>query len=746
VARSEAGLVVSLVVLLTSSLTPGPGRATGARRSAVPEETAGKVKPAGAAAAPEAAGPPAPPPTRAAAVAETLHGVEVADPYRWLEDGDSAEVRAWVEAQNAHTRALLDARPGRETTRARLGRLLAIGTLGTPAVRGERLFYTRRDEGQDQPVLRVREGARGEDRALVDPNRLSADGTVALDWWYPSEDGALLAYGVSESGDEKSTLRVLKVATGEHLPDVIPHTRYCSLAWLPDGSGFYYTRYPAPGQVPEGEENYHRHVFFHRLGDDPARDGKIYGQERKPQDMIEISTSPEGRWLLLAVHEGWSRSDLYAMDLQAEGRPLVTVAQGIDALFGGEILGDTLYLLTNHEAPRYRLFAVDLRRPERVRWRLLIPQSDAVLTQVAHAAGGRMIAHYLKDASSRIRVHRADGSLEKEIRLPALGTVAGVSGRHDARHAFWGFSSFTVPPAVYRYDTTGGKVALWEQVKSGVDLSRLEVRQVFYPSRDGTRVSMFLVHRKGLRRDGANPTLLYGYGGFNVSETPEFSRSTVLWLERGGVYAVANLRGGGEYGEEWHRAGMRERKQNVFDDFIAAAEWLIRDRITRADRLAIYGGSNGGLLVGAALTQRPDLYRAVICAVPLLDMVRYHHFRIAKLWIPEYGSADHPDEFRWLHAYSPYHRVQDGVRYPAVLLTTAESDSRVDPMHARKMAARLQAAGAGGRPVLLRTETRAGHGAGKPVSKLVDEATDNWTFLFWLLGMEEGEGRRKAGG
>jgi prolyl oligopeptidase len=676
---------------------------------------------------------------------ETIHGVEVPDPYRWLEDGESAEVRAWTAAQNVHTRAHLEARPGRQATRERLARLLAIGTLGTPVGRGERVFHTRREAGQDQPVLYVRTGSQGADRALVDPNTTGPDRTATIDWWYPSEDGALVAYGMSTSGDEKSTLRIVRSDTGEHLPDVIPHTRYCSLAWLPDGSGFYYTRYPAPGEVPAGEENYNRHVYLHRLGDDPARDPKIYGQQRDPREMIEISISPEGRWLVLTVHEGWSRSDLYAMDLKTEERPLVTVAEGIDALFGGQAIGDTLYLLTNHEAPRYRLFAVDLRRPQRERWRALIPQKEAVLSQ-AVVAGGRIVAHYLQDAASRIVVHDLDGRPVRDVPLPALGTVETVTGRHDGTDAFWGFSSFTVPPAVYRYDVRTGSVERWRQVASDVDLSGVEVRQVFYPSRDGTRVSMFLVHRKGLKRDGRNPTILFGYGGFNVSETPVFSRATVLWLERGGVYALANLRGGGEYGEGWHRAGMRDRKQNVFDDFLAAAEWLIKKKYTRSERLAIYGGSNGGLLVGAAMTQRPDLFRAVVCAVPLLDMVRYHHFRIAKLWVPEYGSAEKPDEFRWLHAYSPYHRVRDGLRYPAVLLTTAESDSRVDPMHARKMAALLQAATASGRPVLLRTETRAGHGAGKPVSKLIDEATDTWTFLAWQLGMEEGADRAGPGG
>jgi prolyl oligopeptidase len=675
--------------------------------------------------------------TKVEPVVDEVHGVTIQDPYRWLEKGDSEEVRRWAEAQNGYLRSLLDGRPGREEIRKRVTHLLSIGTLGTPRVRNGRYFYTRREgAGQNQPILYVRQGLKGEDRPLVDPNRLSPDGTAAIDWWFPSEDGALLAYGISTSGDEKSTLRVLEVASGRHLPDVIPHTRYCSLAWLPDNSGFYYTRYPAPGEVPAGHENYHRHVFFHRLGGDPARDPKIFGEQRKPEDIIEINISPDGRHLVATVFEGWSRSDLYVKDLRAEGAPFAPVAEGIDALFQGEVVGETLYLTTNWQAPRYRLFAVDLRKPQRESWRLLIPEGNAVLKQTA-VVGGQIIALYLKDASSRLAVHAADGRKIRDIPLPMLGTVDGVSGRHDGDEAFFGFSSYTVPPAVYRYDLKGGAAALWKQVKTEVDLSRFEVKQVFYRSRDGTRISMFLVHRKGARRDGRNPVLLYGYGGFNITLTPAFSRSTVLWLERGGVYAQANLRGGGEYGEEWHRSGMRDRKQNVFDDFIAGAEWLIENKYTNPDQLAISGGSNGGLLVGAALTQRPDLFRAVLCAVPLLDMVRYHNFQIARLWIPEYGSAEAPDEFRWLYAYSPYHKVKDGVRYPSVLFTAAESDSRVDPMHARKMAARLQAASAPDRPILLRTETRAGHGIGKPLAKMIDEAADTWTYLLWQIGLEE---------
>jgi len=673
--------------------------------------------------------------TRTEEVVDELFGVPIADPYRWLEDGSSAEARTWVETQNTYTRGLLDARPGRGTTRARLAQLLSIGTLTAPTPSGGRYFYTRREGEQNQPILYVRDSVKGKDRVLVDPNTLSPDGTAAIDWWYPSEDGALLAYGLSVSGDEKSTLHVLDVQTGKPLEDVIPHTRFCSLGWLPDHRGFYYTRYPAPGEVPAGQENYNRHIFFHRLGDDWKKDPPIFGEGRKPEEIIDFSVSPDGRYMVVWVLEGWSRSDLYVKDLKTEGSPFVPVAEKIDALFQGQVIDGTLYLLTNWEAPRYRLFAVDPMKPGRAAWKPLIPQTDAVLSEV-HVVGGRILALYLKDAASRLTVYGAAGKKVRDIALPALGTIEKVDGRHDGQEAFFGFSSYTVPPSVYRYDLKTGATTLWEQVRADLDLSGLDVSQVFYRSKDGTRVPMFMVRRKGLRLDGNNPTVLYGYGGFNISLTPAFSRAVVLWLERGGIYAVANLRGGGEYGEDWHRAGMLERKQNVFDDFIAAASWLVDQKYTRPGRLAIYGGSNGGLLVGAALTQRPDLFRAVVCAVPLLDMLRYENFQIARLWVPEYGSAANETQFRVLRAYSPYHNVKDGTAYPAVLFEAAESDSRVDPMHARKMAARLQKATTSKQPVLLRIETKAGHGIGKPLTKVIDEAADTWTFLLWQLGLE----------
>lgn len=665
-----------------------------------------------------------------------MHGVEIVDPYLWLEDGESGRVRRWTEEQNAWTRAHLDALPKREEIKRRLGELLSIGNISSPVPRKGRYFYTRREGQQNQPILYVRDGLHGRDRVLIDPNGLSPDGTVALDWWYPSPDGKLLAYGLSRNGDERSTLYILDVDTGRNLTEAIPNTRAASVAWLPDSSGFFYTRFPAPGSVPKGEENYHRRVFLHKLGTDPTKDEEIYRREERPSEWPSVELSRDGRWLLISVGRGWAANDLYIRDLRREDARLIPVAEGREAIFDGAVIGDKLYIRTTEGAPHGRILVVDAANPRRDAWREVVPESAAATIESFAIIGGKIFVNRLERASSRLSVYTLDGKLEDELKLPTLGSIGGVTGEEDGTEAFFGFSSFAFPPTVYRYDLRGKRTDRWESVEApGVDPRSVEVKQVFYPSKDGTRVSLFLVYRKDLRFDGDRPTLLYGYGGFNISLTPSFNRGLYLWLEHGGVYAVANLRGGGEYGEEWHRAGMLERKQNVFDDFIAAAEHLIRERVTNPKRLAIQGGSNGGLLVAAALTQRPDLFRAVVCQVPLTDMLRYHRFLIAKLWIPEYGSADDPQQFKYLYAYSPYHRVRKGERYPATLITTAESDTRVDPLHARKFAAALQAANASENPILLRVETKAGHGAGKPLSKQLEEATDIWSFLFWRLGL-----------
>jgi prolyl oligopeptidase len=672
--------------------------------------------------------------TATRAVTDILHGEAIADPYRWLEDGESPETKQWTERQNAFTEAYLSRVPGRRKIHARLEKLLAIGVLGTPTPARGRYFYLRRDGMQNHPVLFCRVGVDGEDREIVNPNALNPAGTTALDWYYPSQDGRLLAYGLSENGTEQSVLHVLDVEHERLLEDRIARTRAASLAWLPDGGGFYYTRYPAPGDVPTGEEPYHRAIYFHRLGTDPGSDSLVY-QPREKEFWPGVSLSPDGRWLLISVARTFDETDLYLRDL-ATGGPLVPVAENLPASFDGQVAHGRLFLRTNLDAPTYRLYAVPPEQPDRNSWREIVPpHEDAVLEGVT-VAGNRLALSYLEQASSRLRLSNLEGDPVEEIQLPALGSLLGVTGEWDGGELFYGFSSYTVPPSVYRLELGSGALELWRRVDADIDSSGYVVRQIHYPSRDGTRISMFVVHRAGLPLNGDNPVYLTGYGGFNISMTPAFSRSLLLWLEHGGVLAVPNIRGGGEYGERWHQAGILGSKQNSFDDFIGAAEWLIQQRYTRPARLAAAGGSNGGLLVGAVLTQRPDLFRAVVVQVPLLDMLRYHHFLIARLWIPEYGSADDPAQFRWLRSYSPYHHVEDGWAYPAVLLATAESDTRVDPLHARKMAARLQAATSAEHPILLRLEARAGHGSGKPLSKVLDELTDTWTFVFSELGVE----------
>jgi prolyl oligopeptidase len=679
-------------------------------------------------------------PTRTEPVTETIQGVKVSDPYRWLENGDSAEVRSWTAQQNRLLRQSLDAVPSRKGLVDRLWALHGIGALGAPVPKGKgraaRYFYTRREGQQNQPVLYLRQGPRGADRVLLDVNALAADGTQALDWWYPSEDGRLLAYGVSASGSEVSTLRVRDVDTGQDRPDVISWTRACSLAWLPSGRGFYYTRYPAPGSLPAGQEQYQRRVFFHRLGTDPTQDRMIFGEGLGPSAWASVMLSPDGRWLGIEVSDGAARTELFLIDSKRRGTPSpMPVVTGRPAIFNlVDMLDDRLYVVSNEDAPRYRLWQIDPRKPQRENWKQVIAEGKDTLESVA-AVGGKLAALYLKDASSRVRVFSRAGKLEREIKLPGLGTVTSLHGRHQARELFFGFTSFLTPTAVMRHDLGAGRTTAWQKLASPIDPDAFSVEQVRYQSKDGTLIPVFLVARKGLVRDGRAPALLYGYGGFNVNITPSFAAAVGPFIEQGGVYAVANLRGGGEYGETWHRAGMLGRKQNVFDDFIAAAEFLIREKITSRDRLAISGRSNGGLLVAAAITQRPDLFHAAICGVPITDMLRYHLFRIARLWIPEYGTAEDPEQFKFLYAYSPYHHVRDGVTYPATLIFTAESDTRVDPLHARKFAARLQAAQGGPGPILLRMEDHAGHGAGKPLSKSIEQYADEMAFLFGQLGI-----------
>jgi prolyl oligopeptidase len=687
--------------------------------------------------------PSGPPKAKVEPVEDTVQGHKIVDRYRYLENPNDPDTKLYVERELSYTRSILDPLPGRDKINARLSQLLEIGTVGAPQMGGKYYFHTRREGNQNQPVLYVREGLNGalndKDRTLVDVNKMSSDGTVALDWWFASDDGKYIAYGISQSGSEESTLHIVESATGKVLPDTIDRTRFASVAWMKDSSAFYYTRHPRKGEVPDGEEVYHVKVFYHKIGSDPAKDPLIFGEGRNPQDIPNVSLSEDDRWLLIDVGEGWTKSEMYLQDLQSKNPPL-EITTGKDFLYGVDFFEGKLYITTNEDAPHYRVFVADAVNPKRENWKEIIPQSDAVL-QNASVTGGKLLAQYEHNATSELKLFGLDGKKLTDVPLPAIGNVFSASGRYDRNEIFYGFQSFTVPPSIYRVDLTEVKSALWAKVDApSIDGSAYEVQQVWYTSKDGTKVPMFIVSKKGIEKNGKNPTLLTGYGGFNISMTPAFSRSMYLWMEHGGVYAVANLRGGSEFGEDWHRAGMLEKKQNVFDDFIAAGEYLIAQKYTDSDHLAIQGGSNGGLLMGAMITQRPDLFRAVVCQVPLLDMLRYQNFQIAKLWIPEYGSAEDAKQFDWLYAYSPYHHVKPGVEYPAILFMTGDTDTRVDPMHAKKMAALMQSEAKNGdskdKPILLRIETKAGHGQGKPVAKQIEESTDMYSFLFWQLGMK----------
>jgi len=668
-------------------------------------------------------------------VVDDVHGEKIADPYRWLEADTTERVRDWTDEQNARTRSVLDPLRERPVFARRLRELLSVGLLSTPRPIAGRIFHTRREGEQKQAVLYVRDSAAGEDRALIDPNALDASGLVTLDWYYPSPDARYVAYGLSHGGDEMSTLHVIETATGKDLRDRIAHTQRSTVAWVE--GGFYYTVHPAPGSVPPGDENYYRRVRHHRLGDDPTKDALVFGENRPKEDILGVSASEDGRWILLTALKGWAKSDLYLLDRDHPERGLATVLEGKEAIAEGFVLSGRLWLRTNLDAPNYRVVSAACESPDASRWETVIPEGKDV-TLSFDRTRDRVAVLRLRRATSRLATYDLEGRDEREILLPSLGAIEIVEGEHEGDGIGYTFQSFTQPPIAFVADARTGKAdeVVRLRMPDGLDVASIAVEQTTYASKDGTEVTMFLVHRKDVRPTGEVPTLLSGYGGFNISRVPAYAAGVAAWVEAGGLFALPNLRGGGEYGETWHRAGMLGNKQNVFDDFHSAAEALIARGWTTPGQLAISGGSNGGLLVGAALTQRPDLFAAVYCAVPLLDMLRYQNFRIARFWIAEYGSAEDPAQADWLRKYSPYHKVRAGVRYPPVLFTTAEGDSRVDPMHARKMAALLQAQSEDPESVvLLRVDRDAGHGIGKPLDKQVDDFADQYAFIAWRTGL-----------
>ena len=674
-----------------------------------------------------------PPPTRADSVIDILHGVRIVDPYRWLEDQTSPETRAWIDAQNAYTASILGQLPGREKIESELAALMRIDNVGIPKERGGRYFFEKRPADMELYMICMRDGLSGPEQVLIDPHPLSADHTTSVDLFAVSDDGKLLAYGVRNGGEDETTIRLFDVDARADLADVLPRASYNEVEFTPDRAGLYYSKHSDDGPS----------VLYHALGTDPATDSEIFGEGYGPEMDISISLSEGGRWLLYTVYYGSaSKSDVYLSDLAQAGppglpvrpavRPIVT---GIDADFEGEIGGDVLYLETDWNAPNGKMIAIPLEDPRQESWRDVLPETGDVLSH-AKLAGGRIFATYDHNVIPAIKVYDADGRQTATIESPAMGSSGWLSGRWGSGEVFYNFSSFHYPPTIFRYDIATGAQDVWWKSQVRFDSDNFAVKQVWYSSKDGTRVPMFLAYGKNIKLDGSAPALLEGYGGFRVIETPHFSSSVALWIEHGGVYALPSIRGGSEFGEAWHRAGMLDKKQNTFDDFLAAAEWLIANGYTSPAKLAISGGSNGGLLVGAAMTQRPDLFQAVVCWHPLLDMIRYHRFLVASFWVPEYGSADDEEQFKYIYAYSPYQRVADGVDYPALLMISGDADTRVDPLHARKMVARLQAATSSSRPILLLYDTKGGHMGGKPLTKAISDQVDQTQFLFWQLGIK----------
>ncbi len=669
--------------------------------------------------------------TKKVDVADQYHGNKVPDPYRWLEDTESDETAAWVEAQNELTQAYLRSLPSRVPMRDRLERLWNYERYGLPRKRGGRYFYTHNDGLQNQSVLYKADSLSAQRRVLIDPNTLSEDGTVALDATATTDDGTLIAYGLADGGSDWRTWKVRDVATGKDLDDVLQWVKFSEIAWLPDNSGFFYSRYAAP---VEGQEltatNENQKMYFHALGDDQGKDDLILQRPDHPKWGFSPEVSDDGRYLVIQNWKGSEpKAQIFVKDLRHGDSEIQELIIGFDAEY--EWIGsieDTLYFLTDNEAPKRRLIAVDVNDSGRENWQEVIGETDDVLESVS-LFGETFYARWLKDARSKVTRHALDGKLVDEIELPGLGSVDGFGGRQDAEETFFSFTNYITPASIYRVDLKTGEVSLWRQPEVAFNVDEFVTEQLFCESKDGTRVPIIVTRHKDTKLDGSGRTLLYAYGGFNISITPSFSPANAAWVDSGGIYAVANLRGGGEYGRQWHEDGMRLKKQNVFDDFIAAAEFLIEKGYTTSHRLAIRGGSNGGLLVGAAMTQRPDLFGACLPAVGVMDMLRYHKFTIGWAWVTEYGSSDEADQIENLLSYSPLHNLKKGTCYPATLITTADRDDRVVPGHSFKFAAALQAAQGCDNPTLIRIETRAGHGAGTPVSKRIDEYADLWAFL-----------------
>ena len=675
---------------------------------------------------------------------DNYHGTEVEDPYRWLEEDvrESERVADWVKSQNAVTFAYLEDIPERERIAERMRELWNYERFGRPRKEGGRYYYSYNDGLRNQDVIYVQDSLDAEPSVLIDPNAWSDDGTVALASYFPSPDGRHVAYLIQDGGSDWRLARVIDVESGKATGDELEWLKFTSLSWAADGSGFYYSRYPETSEEEKFQAlNMNQAVYFHRLGTEQAEDALVYTNPDNPEWGYSASVTDDGRHLVITVWKGTDdRYQIIHQDLTAPDAEPVMIIEGFDydyTLVGS--IGDDLYFRTNRDAPRNRLIAIDATNPAPDAWREIIAEAEDVLDG-ASLVGGRIIADYMQDAQTVVKIVDLDGKQVGTVDLPGIGTAVGFSGKFDDSETFFSYTSFDTPTTVNRLDVETGEVSVFRKPEVAFNPDDYVVKQVFYASKDGTRVPMFISHRKDLELDGETPTMLYGYGGFNISMQPAFSVTRLAWMDMGGIYAVANLRGGGEYGKAWHKAGTKLNKQNVFDDFIAAGEYLVDEGYTTPSRLAIFGGSNGGLLVGAVTNQRPDLFGAAIPAVGVMDMLRFQEFTAGRFWVDDYGSSENPEEFAALYAYSPYHNIKPGDDYPAVLVTTADTDDRVVPGHSFKYAARLQQAQGGGAPVLIRIETRAGHGAGTPTEMIIDDYADRWAFLLKNLGMRLPEG------
>ncbi|WP_082565481.1 prolyl oligopeptidase family protein [Duganella sp. Root1480D1] len=679
---------------------------------------------------------------------DNYHGTLVADPYRWLEDANSDETKAWVLEQNKVTQAWLAQIPEREAIKARLTKLWNYERYGVPSKKGGRYFYSRNDGLQNQSVLYTARNLSETPRVLLDPNTLAADGTVALAGTSVSPNGKFLAYSTAASGSDWNEIKVRDIATGKDLADHIKWVKFSNTAWAADGSGFYYSRYDEPTEESKlAGVNYFQKVFFHKLGTEQSADALVYHRPDQKEWGFGAEVTDDGRYLVInGSHGTEAKNRVFIKDLKAKDAQVVGLLEAFDASYNFiDNDGPLFYFMTDKNAPRSRVIAIDIRKPGIENWKEIVPEAQQTLTG-ASIVNRQLVLNYLSDAHSAVKIFDLKGKAVRDIALPGLGTAAGFGGKASDAETFYSYTSFTTPTTIYRLDLKSGKSSIYRQPKVDFDPNAFDTRQEFFTSKDGTKVPMFIVSKKGLKLDGSNPTYLYGYGGFNISLTPSFSVSNLAWVEMGGVYVVANLRGGGEYGEAWHKAGTKLQKQNVFDDFIGAAEWLVANKVTSPAKLSIGGGSNGGLLVGAAMTQRPDLFGAALPAVGVMDMLRFQKFTIGWAWASDYGSSDNADEFKALVKYSPLHNLKQGGCYPATMVMTADHDDRVVPAHSFKFVAAAQAAQAGAAPILIRIDSKAGHGAGKPTTKQIEEVADRWGFLTRALDMHPTVSATTAGG